>query len=277
MVSVASLLNPLPSPSLDDETEPHLYHHHHRQPRPAPTTPSPSRHFTTINYLPPPHLRHMPTPSPSASSPALTASSPPTTSSPYHRSAPPRSNPTSSPSSTVAARTKGPINYPPQEDLSLFSSDLLRELRRWNVQPLVGGQQRISQNPRHIPYNSEKKAFWEKTGRESFEVFQYTFSLPNTPSASSGAGEGGEEVERDADSKPYTVMWDYNVGLVRITSFFKCCGYSKVGPPLIPSLRTAPTMLSLVHVDHPSEDAQCQPRAAGYLSQHHGRGTCRSR
>lgn len=24
-------------------------------------------------------------------------------------------------------------------------------------------------------------------------------------------------------------MWDYNIGLVRITPFFKCCNYSKVG------------------------------------------------
>ena len=23
-------------------------------------------------------------------------------------------------------------------------------------------------------------------------------------------------------------MWDYNVGLVRVTPFFKCCKYSKV-------------------------------------------------
>jgi hypothetical protein len=27
-------------------------------------------------------------------------------------------------------------------------------------------------------------------------------------------------------------MWDYSVGLVRMTSFFKCRGYSKVGSPL---------------------------------------------
>ena len=40
-------------------------------------------------------------------------------------------------------------------------------------------------------------------------VFQYTFQVPN-------------------DEKEYTVMWDYNVGLVRITPFFKCCKYSKV-------------------------------------------------
>ena len=40
-------------------------------------------------------------------------------------------------------------------------------------------------------------------------VFQYVFKLP------------GDETE-------YTVMWDYNIGLVRITPFFKCCKYSKV-------------------------------------------------
>lgn len=28
--------------------------------------------------------------------------------------------------------------------------------------------------------------------------------------------------------KDYTVMWDYDVGLVRITPFFKCLGYAKV-------------------------------------------------
>lgn len=41
-------------------------------------------------------------------------------------------------------------------------------------------------------------------------VFQYTFKVPG-------------------DDKEYTVMWDYNVGLVRVTPFFKCCKYSKVG------------------------------------------------
>lgn len=27
-------------------------------------------------------------------------------------------------------------------------------------------------------------------------------------------------------------MWDYQVGLVRITPFFKACGYAKVSLPL---------------------------------------------
>jgi hypothetical protein len=40
-------------------------------------------------------------------------------------------------------------------------------------------------------------------------VFQYDFRDPR-------------------DNTPYTVMWDYKIGLVRMTPFFKCCKYSKV-------------------------------------------------
>lgn len=40
-------------------------------------------------------------------------------------------------------------------------------------------------------------------------MFQYIFKVPG-------------------DDNEYTVMWDYNVGLVRMTPFFKCCKYSKV-------------------------------------------------
>lgn len=42
-----------------------------------------------------------------------------------------------------------------------------------------------------------------------YAVFQYIFKVPG-------------------DDNEYTVMWDYNVGLVRMTPFFKCCRYSKV-------------------------------------------------
>lgn len=41
-------------------------------------------------------------------------------------------------------------------------------------------------------------------------VFQYTFKIP------------GQDRE-------WTVMWDYNIGLVRTTHLFKCNNYSKVG------------------------------------------------
>ncbi len=41
-------------------------------------------------------------------------------------------------------------------------------------------------------------------------VFQYTFR------------------EENDDREPFTVMWDYNIGLVRMTPFFKCLKYAKV-------------------------------------------------
>ncbi|RAL60330.1 hypothetical protein DID88_000106 [Monilinia fructigena] len=105
-------------------------------------------------------------------------------------------------------KIKGDVNFPPFEHLS---EETMREVQRFRVYPL------------------------EKTGRESFEgmlllcnadpfpdkltivdlfllaVFQYVFRVPG-------------------DDKEYTVMWDYNVGLVRITPFFKCCKYSKTTP-----------------------------------------------
>jgi len=58
-------------------------------------------------------------------------------------------------------------------------------------------------------------------------VFQYTFTVPG-------------------DEREYTVMWDYNVGLVRITPFFKCCKYSKVRDL---SLQLSPLPSLIVYVD----------------------------
>lgn len=45
----------------------------------------------------------------------------------------------------------------------------------------------------------------------SLTVFQYTYKRPG-------------------DERVWLVVWDYNVGLVRITPFFKSCKYSKVSP-----------------------------------------------
>ncbi|KUI57440.1 Transcriptional repressor XBP1 [Cytospora mali] len=104
----------------------------------------------------------------------------------------------------VKAKAKGAVNFPPFENLGEAS---LREIKRYQIYPFG----RIQDYCRHIPYNSGKKDFYEKTGRESFEVFQYIFKCP------------GDDTE-------YTVMWDYNVGLVRMTPFFKCCKYSKTMP-----------------------------------------------
>lgn len=127
---------------------------------------------------------------------------------------------------TKPARSRGLIKYHPFEDLDEASA---KEVAKFQVTPFG----RIRDSCAHIPYNSGKKDFFDKTGRESFEgrspcprcglsgqrrrrltpvsspVFKYDFKPPG-------------------DDNEYTVMWDYNIGLVRMTPFFKCCQYSKV-------------------------------------------------
>ncbi|RHZ56396.1 hypothetical protein CDV55_104889 [Aspergillus turcosus] len=102
------------------------------------------------------------------------------------------------------AKPRGEVRYPPCEERD---EELARKHREFRIHPASD----IAEYARHIPYNSDKKSFQERTGRESFEVFQYTFKLP------------GEE-------KEWIVMWDYNIGLVRTTHLFKCNDYSKTTP-----------------------------------------------
>ncbi|KAL4963055.1 putative APSES transcription factor Xbp1 [Aspergillus stella-maris] len=101
-------------------------------------------------------------------------------------------------------KPRGEVRYPPCEGRDDELASLHRDFR---IHPFGN----IAEYPRHIPYNSDKKSFQERTARGSFEVFQYTFQLP------------GED-------KQWTVMWDYNIGLVRITHLFKCNDYSKTTP-----------------------------------------------
>ncbi|KAJ4989752.1 APSES transcription factor Xbp1 [Stagonosporopsis vannaccii] len=100
----------------------------------------------------------------------------------------------------------GHVNYPPHE--ARGNNDLEIKHREFSVFPLGEIHKR---GMRHIPYASDKKDFLVKTNRESFEVFQYTYKRP------------GEE-------RSYTVVWDYNTGLVRMTPFFKSCKYPKTVP-----------------------------------------------
>jgi hypothetical protein len=58
----------------------------------------------------------------------------------------------------------GVVNYPPHE--SGYDETLLNQHRRFKIFPLG---QIHSKGIRHIPYNSDKKDFLEKTGREAFE------------------------------------------------------------------------------------------------------------
>ncbi|KAM7203503.1 hypothetical protein V8F33_002123 [Rhypophila sp. PSN 637] len=93
------------------------------------------------------------------------------------------------------------INFYPFEDLGEAS---VREIRKYQIHSFG----RIRDSCRRIPYNTGKRDFYEKTGRTCFEVFQYDFKIPGSDTT-------------------WTVMWDYKIGLVRTTPFFKCCDYSK--------------------------------------------------
>lgn len=135
----------------------------------------------------------------------------------------------------LQGRPVGQVNFPPHHP---DSESLRRELQRFVIYPPKG----ISRYPRHIPYSSDKKRFFAKTGREAFEgrksprsiarhpeltspwlVFQYTFRYKEAP-------DKEHHMHSHDHDKEWTVMWDYNTGLVRITPFFKCQDYAKVGP-----------------------------------------------
>lgn len=59
-------------------------------------------------------------------------------------------------------KVRGELRYPPHE---YQDAELAAEHRRFQIHPMG----HIAEFPRHIPYNSEKKSFLDKTGRESFE------------------------------------------------------------------------------------------------------------
>jgi hypothetical protein len=94
-----------------------------------------------------------------------------------------------------------PINFEPHE----ASDDLIRAkhkvVRMW---PSYNFKTWTS----HIPYNGKK--LLEMTGRSGFEVFGYEID--------------GVDAKEEG-SKRYSIMWDYQVGLVRMTQIFKACGF----------------------------------------------------
>ena len=62
----------------------------------------------------------------------------------------------------IKGKPKGEVNYPPFEKHDNITA---AEYHKFDVKP-VG---RISEYPKRIPYNSEKKSFQKKTGRDGFE------------------------------------------------------------------------------------------------------------
>ncbi|RAL03927.1 putative APSES transcription factor Xbp1 [Aspergillus ibericus CBS 121593] len=103
------------------------------------------------------------------------------------------------------ANTRGDLRYPPHEERD-------EELERIHTQFQLHPLRDIANFPAHIPYCSQKKSFKGRTGRGSLEVFHYTFQIPN------------------GDGKKWVVSWDYNIGLVRTTSLFKCTQHPKTAP-----------------------------------------------
>lgn len=67
-------------------------------------------------------------------------------------------------STNVASRpkAKAAVNFPPFEDLDEAS---VREVQRFQIHPFGS----IQETSERIPYNSGKKDFFSKTGREGFE------------------------------------------------------------------------------------------------------------
>ena len=62
----------------------------------------------------------------------------------------------------IKGQAQGVVKYFPQENCGPKTSE---EIRKMSVYPY--GQ--ITKYPRHIPYNSDKKTFVTKTGRDAFE------------------------------------------------------------------------------------------------------------
>ncbi|KAG5993767.1 hypothetical protein E4U52_001684 [Claviceps spartinae] len=103
-----------------------------------------------------------------------------------------------------AAAAQDSVNFPPFEDVN---DEVAREIKRYGV-PQFGS---IRETREHIPYNSSKRDFSIKTGRESIEALKYTFQIPG-------------------ETLVHTVLWDYRIGFVRVAPFFKSMGYTKTKP-----------------------------------------------
>lgn len=181
----------------------------------------------------------------------------------------------------VRGTPKQPVNFAAFEctETSVCLSthqqeELAKQHDRFRIFPNGRGDSGLIMDyQRHIPYSSEKKSFYGKTSRDAFEgmfsipcftleqplmtlpVFQYTFRMPEEP------------------AKEYLVMWDYQVGLVRITPFFKALKYSKVCPPDSSSIAVSLTVIT----DYASQIAQRESRAQRALSLNHRWCACRSR
>ncbi len=77
----------------------------------------------------------------------------------------------------MKGETKGKVNYKPCEAQDKI---IKAEHEKFEVEPIG----RISQYPKHIPYNSEKKSFQQRTGRDAFEGMLHPQRHPSLNSKS---------------------------------------------------------------------------------------------
>lgn len=68
-------------------------------------------------------------------------------------------------------RTQGEVRYPPCEERD---EELTKIHKEFQLHPMG----KIAQYPRHIPYQSDKKSFQEKTGRDSFHGMSSVAAIP---------------------------------------------------------------------------------------------------
>lgn len=103
-----------------------------------------------------------------------------------------------------------------------------------------------------------------------YAVFTYTFCIPDGEPGTAAGWCG----------RPITVMWDYNIGLVRMTPLFRCLGYAKVGAPQInisiPSTKTSSPDCSNLYPDCSQQRNQKQPRPLKHQLQYHRRQSRRA-
>jgi hypothetical protein len=106
-----------------------------------------------------------------------------------------------------------------------LSPHLLVRHAQFRAQPSMDDNG-IEKYAQRIPYHSDKKDLLTKTGRDYLEgaflakqcltyadrtVFHFTFKVPGS-------------------SAEHHVLWDYQIGLVKMTAMFKALGYSKTAP-----------------------------------------------
>ncbi|GKZ33635.1 hypothetical protein AbraIFM66950_003660 [Aspergillus brasiliensis] len=135
---------------------------------------------------------------------------------------PPRSERTKVPKDQPTFRrgkTQGEVRYPVHDERD-------EHLKKIHLEYKLYPMGNIADFPDRIPYTSTKRSFRERTGRERFEVFHYTFEIPGKP-------------------KKWVISWDYNVGLVLTTALFKCNGHPKTAPAKV--LKMNPGLSEISH------------------------------